>query len=171
MIGDRLAMAERGATVLVVSDHGFGRFEKLFFINRALEEYGLLVRAGGGGRRLPAAGCRRGGDRRASGGSTCSASRRACRRGCASGWRAGIDSALSQPIDAEQTIAYAAAASAESVFIADWVPEDERARSAGCVIDVLEAARDPETGERIIERAYLREDVYTAASCTASPTS
>jgi predicted AlkP superfamily phosphohydrolase/phosphomutase len=28
VIGDRLAMAERGDVVMVVSDHGFGRYEK-----------------------------------------------------------------------------------------------------------------------------------------------
>src|SRR3954471_5664481 len=44
VIGDRLAMAERGAFVLVVSDHGFGRYEKNVYLNRALENAGLLVR-------------------------------------------------------------------------------------------------------------------------------
>ena len=38
-----------------------------------------------------------------------------------------------------------------------------------CVIDVLEAARDPETGERIIERAYLREDVYDGSELHRIP--
>src|SRR6478672_69573 len=168
VIGDRLAMAERGATVLVVSDHGFGRFEKLFFINRALEEYGLLTRSGGTPgisrsglstrrvidaiRRLDVVGL----EKRV----PTSVRERLAR---------GIDSALSQPIDAEQTIAYAAAASAESVFIADWVPEDERREVGRCVIDVLEAARDPQTGERIIERAYLREDVYSGSELHRIP--
>ena len=168
VIGDRLAMAEQGATVLVVSDHGFGRFEKLFFINRALEEYGLLTRAGGTPgisrsglstrtvidaiRRLDVLGL----EKRV----PTSVRERLAR---------GIDSALSQPIDAEQTIAYAAAASAESVFIADWVPDDERREVGRCVIDVLEAARDPETGERIIEHAYLREDVYDGSELHRIP--
>ena len=44
VIGDRLAMAERGAFVMVVSDHGFGRYEKNFYLNRVLEEHGLLFR-------------------------------------------------------------------------------------------------------------------------------
>jgi predicted AlkP superfamily phosphohydrolase/phosphomutase len=168
VIGDRLAMAERGATVLMVSDHGFGRFEKLFFINRALEEYGLLTRSGGTPgisrsglstrtvidaiRRLDVLGL----EKRV----PTSVRERLAR---------GIDSALSQPIDAEQTIAYAAAASAESVFIADWVPEDERREVGRCVIDVLEAARDPETGDRIIEHAYLREDVYDGSELHRIP--
>ena len=29
---------------MVVSDHGFGRFEKSFFLNAVLEQHGLLVR-------------------------------------------------------------------------------------------------------------------------------
>ena len=48
VIGDRMAMGERGAFVLVLSDHGFGRYERLLYVNRLLEDAGLLVRAGGG---------------------------------------------------------------------------------------------------------------------------
>ena len=44
VIGDRLAMAERGAFVMVVSDHGFGRYEKNFYLNAVLEQHGLLFR-------------------------------------------------------------------------------------------------------------------------------
>ena len=40
VIGDRLAMAERGAFVMVVSDHGFGRYEKNFYLNTVLEQLG-----------------------------------------------------------------------------------------------------------------------------------
>jgi predicted AlkP superfamily phosphohydrolase/phosphomutase len=160
VIGSRMAMAERGAMLLLVSDHGFGRFEKLFFINRVLEDAGLLVRAGGGGRRLAPRGLstrrvidtlRRLDVLRLEARLPTRVRERMAR---------GIDAALSAPIDQEQTIAYAAAASAESVFIADWVPADMREEVGRLVIDVLEAARDPETGERIVERAHLREDVY-----------
>ena len=55
------------------------------------------------------------------------------------------------------------------MFIADWVPEEERREVGRCVIDVLEAARDPETGERIIEHAYLREDVYDGSELHRIP--
>jgi predicted AlkP superfamily phosphohydrolase/phosphomutase len=159
VIGDRMAMAAQGATVMVISDHGFGRYEKLFNLNRVLENAGLLVRRRSPGlvaprglstrrvidtlrrldvlqleRRLPGRFRERLADR--------------------------IDSALSAPIDTERTLAFAAASSAESIFIAPHVPDAERADVARRVIEAVEAARDPDTDQAIIERAHRREDIY-----------
>src|SRR5439155_24165657 len=72
----------------------------------------------------------------------------------------GIDSALSPPIDLERSQAYAAARSAESVFLNPSIHPSQRDGVARRVIEALEAARDPGTGEPIIERAHRREDVY-----------
>lgn len=41
-IGEILDKAGKDTTVIVVSDHGFGPIKKLFFVNRWLEEIGLL---------------------------------------------------------------------------------------------------------------------------------
>jgi predicted AlkP superfamily phosphohydrolase/phosphomutase len=159
VIGDRLAMAERGAFVMIVSDHGFGRYEKNFYLNKVLEEHGLLHRE-------------RSARKVASRGLSTRRVIDAVRKIDVFGLEGrvphrfreklarGIDSALAVPIDMQRTLAYAAARSAESVFIADHVPESQRDEVAKRVIEALEAARDPDTGEPIIDRAMRREDVY-----------
>jgi len=81
----------------------------------------------------------------------------------------GIEAALSAPIDLERSQAYAAASSAESVFINPRIPEAERGDVARRVIKVLEAARDPDTGEPIVERAHRREDVYDGSQLHRIP--
>jgi predicted AlkP superfamily phosphohydrolase/phosphomutase len=159
VIGDRMAMAERGAFVMIVSDHGFGRYEKNFYLNKVLEQHGLLHREQG---------ARKVASRRLSTRSVIDAIRKIDVLGLEGRvphrfrerLARGIDSALSVPIDMERTQAYAAARSAESVFISAHVPPGERDEVARRVIEALEAARDPETGEPIIERALRREDVY-----------
>jgi predicted AlkP superfamily phosphohydrolase/phosphomutase len=168
VIGDRMAMAERGATVMVISDHGFGRYEKLFNLNRVLEDAGLLVR-------------RRSAVQVAPKGLSTRQVIRALRRLDVLGIErrlpgqlrqrlAGrIDAALSAPIDMQHTLAYAAASSAESVFLGPSVGEHQRAGVAQRVIGALEAARDPDTGERIVERAYRREDLYQGAELHRIP--
>jgi predicted AlkP superfamily phosphohydrolase/phosphomutase len=169
VIGDRMAMAERGATVLVISDHGFGRYEKLFNLNRVLEDAGLLHRHG----RSPGQVAPRGLSTR----QVIQALRRLDvlgleRRlpGQLKQRLAGrIDSALSAPIDTERTLAFAAASSAESVFIAPHVPDAQRADVARQVIEAIEAARDPDTGEPIVERAYRREDLYEGSELRRIP--
>ncbi len=159
VIGDRMAMAERGALVMVISDHGFGRYEKSFHLNKVLEQEGLLFRA---------AGATRAASRGLSTRRVIDAIRKLDVLGLEGrvpqryrerlGRR--IDAALAVPIDMQRTLAYAAAGSAESVFIADHVPASERDDVARRVIAALEAARDPDTGEPIIDRALRREDVY-----------
>ncbi len=159
VIGDRLRMADEGAFVMLVSDHGFGRYEKNFYLNRVLEDAGLLFR-----QRSPKRVAPRG-----------LSTRRvidAIRRLDVFGLEGrvpnrfreklarGIDSALSVPIDRERTLAYAAARSAESVFISPHVADADRDDVARRTIAALEAARDPDTGLPIIDHAYRREDVY-----------
>jgi predicted AlkP superfamily phosphohydrolase/phosphomutase len=152
-------MAEQGAFVLVVSDHGFGRYEKFFYLNKVLEEAGLLHRRGGA-RRVAGA--------RLSTRRVIEAIRKldvlGLERRMPVRFRerlaGGIEAALSTPIDLERSKAYAAASSAESIFINPTLPKSERQKVAGQVIAALEAARDPDTGEQIVERAYRREDVY-----------
>ena len=168
VIGDRLAMAERGAFVMVVSDHGFGRFEKNFYLNAVLEQHGLLFRQKSAKK---------------------VASKRLSTRSVIDTLRKldvvglegrvpqrfrerlgrGIDSALSVPIDRDRTLAYAAASSAESVFISAHVPDDQRDAVAARVIEALESARDPDTGEPIIVQALRREDVYDGSELDRIP--
>ena len=51
IVGEVMAyVEERDATLYVASDHGFGPIDRLVHVNRALEEYGLLTRQGGGKR-------------------------------------------------------------------------------------------------------------------------
>jgi predicted AlkP superfamily phosphohydrolase/phosphomutase len=168
VIGDRMAMAERGAMVMIVSDHGFGRYEKNFYLNKVLEDAGLLVR-----------------EQKAKQVATRGLSTRRVidlvRRIDVFGIEGrvptryreklarSIDSALSTPIDRERTKAYAAARSAESVFIEKHVPADQRDEVVRQAIAALEGARDPDTGEPIIDAAMRREDVYDGAQLERIP--
>ncbi|MGZ4480590.1 MAG: alkaline phosphatase family protein [Gaiellales bacterium] len=159
VIGDRMAMAERGAFVVVISDHGFGRYEKTFHINRVLEDAGLLHRQRSARRVAP---------RGLSTRRVIDAIRRLDVMGLEGRvptrfkerLARGIDSTLSVPIDTEHTLAWGGAHSAEAVFISGQVPDGEREDVARRVIAALEAARDPDTGEPIIDSARRREDVY-----------
>jgi predicted AlkP superfamily phosphohydrolase/phosphomutase len=165
VIGRRLELVDRGAFLLIVSDHGFGRYEKLFYINRALEDAGLLVRRGG----RPAA------RRRPSARSLIALARRLDVAGLEGRLpnrvkdrlARGIDRALAAPIDRERSRAYAASGSAESVFVT--APAHERDAVCRQVIEALTAARDPDTGERIVEAAHRREDVYSGDQVSRLP--
>jgi predicted AlkP superfamily phosphohydrolase/phosphomutase len=168
VIGERLAMAERGAFVMVVSDHGFGRFEKNFYLNAVLEQHGLLFRQKS---------AKKVASKRLSTRSVIDALRRVDVIGLEGRvphrfrerLARGIDSALSVPIDQDRTLAYAAARSAESVFISAHVPDDQRDAVAARVIEALESARDPDTGEPIIVQALRREDVYDGSELDRIP--
>lgn len=50
-VGEILAAAGRDVTVIIASDHGFGPLKKYFYINKWLEEIGLLAVKKGAGRR------------------------------------------------------------------------------------------------------------------------
>jgi predicted AlkP superfamily phosphohydrolase/phosphomutase len=153
---------------MIVSDHGFGRYEKNFYLNKVLEEHGLLFRE-------------RSAKKVASRGLSTRKVIDAARKLDVLGLEGrvphrfreklarGIDSALAVPIDMDRTLAYAAARSAESVFIADHVPASQRDEVASRVIEALEAARDPESGEPIIDRALRREDVYDGSELHRIP--
>ena len=168
VIGDRMALADRGAFVMVVSDHGFGRYEKNFYLNKVLEQAGLLYREKS---------AKQVASKRLSTRRVIDAIRRIDVIGLEGRvphrfrerLARGIDSALSVPIDMERTQAYAAARSAESVFIAPHVPDGERDEVARRTIEALEAARDPDTGEPIIDRALRREDVYDGSELHRIP--
>ena len=169
VIGDRLAMAEQGAVVMVISDHGFGRYEKNFYLNRVLEDAGLLVRQESAKSRIAPRGLStrrvidtiRKLDVLGIEGRVPTRFRERLAR--------GIDSALSPPIDLERSQAYAAARSAESVFLNPRIHPSERDGVAQRVIAALEAARDPDTGEPVIEHAYRREDVYDGSEVARIP--
>jgi predicted AlkP superfamily phosphohydrolase/phosphomutase len=167
VIGDRLAMAEQGAFVLVLSDHGFGRYEKLLYVNRLLEDAGLLVRARGA---RPAS-------KRLSARSLIKLARRAdvlslegrLPNSVKQRLASGLDRALAAPVDWERTRAYAGSGSGECVFVSAHVPAGEREDVCRQVIEALEAVRDPDTGEPVLERALRREQVYQGSELERLP--
>jgi hypothetical protein len=73
------------------------------------------------------------------------------------------------PIEPRTDAGVRGAGSAESVFISAHVPDDQRDAVAARVIEALESARDPDTGERIIVRALRREDVYDGSELDRIP--
>jgi predicted AlkP superfamily phosphohydrolase/phosphomutase len=167
VIGDRLAMAEQGAFVLVLSDHGFGRYEKLLYVNRLLEDAGLLVRARSA--------------RPASGRLTARGLIKLARRADVLGLEgrlpnsvkqrigSGLDRALAAPVDWERTRAYAGSGSGECVFVSSHVPAGERDGVCRQVIEALEAVRDPDTGEPVLDAALRREDIYQGSELERLP--
>jgi predicted AlkP superfamily phosphohydrolase/phosphomutase len=167
VIGDRLRMAEQGAFVLVLSDHGFGRYEKLVYVNRLLEDAGLLVRAR----------TARPASRRLSARSVIKAARRVDVLGLEGRLpnrvkdrlASGLDRALAAPVDWERTRAYAGSGSGECVFVSKHVPAAERGAVCDQVIEALLAVRDPDTGERVLEAAHRREDVYAGSELERLP--
>jgi predicted AlkP superfamily phosphohydrolase/phosphomutase len=158
VIGARLAMAEQGAFVLILSDHGFGRYEKLLYVNRLLEDAGLLVRARSA----------RPSSSRLSTRGLIKTARRVDVLGLEgrlpnrvkSRIAGGLDRALSAPIDRERTLAYAGSGSGECVFVSSHVPEADRESVCRRVIEALTAVRDPDTGEPVLDAALRREEVY-----------
>jgi predicted AlkP superfamily phosphohydrolase/phosphomutase len=167
VIGDRLQMAEQGAFVLILSDHGFGRYEKLVYVNRLLEDAGLLVRARSA---RPASG-------RLSARSLIKAARRVDVLGLEGRlpnrvkdrMAAGLDRALAAPVDWEHTLAYAGSGSGECVFLSRHVPDGEREDVCRRVIEALTALRDPDTGEPVLDGAHRREDVYEGSELHRLP--
>jgi predicted AlkP superfamily phosphohydrolase/phosphomutase len=170
VIGQRLELAERGAFVVILSDHGFGRYEKLVYLNRVLEDAGLLVRA-----RAPRAGAGGVRGRRLSARSVIRVARRLDVVGLEGRLPTAvkerlarrIDRTLAVPVDWERTRAHAASGSAESVFVR--AAGAERDVVCARVIEALEAARDPETGEPVIAAAYRREEVYEGSELERLP--
>ncbi len=164
VIGHRLAMAERGATVLLISDHGFGRYEKYFYINRVLEDAGLLARN-----------TSHHASRRVSPMAIVRATRRLDVFGLEERIPVRIrerllstlDTTLGSTIDWDRTVAFAGASSAECVFINDRVVD--RTEACRRAVDALESARDSDTGSKVIERAIRREDLYTGEDVRLLP--
>ncbi|MGN6377377.1 MAG: alkaline phosphatase family protein [Gaiellales bacterium] len=167
VIGDRLAMAEQGAFVLILSDHGFGRYEKLLYVNRLLEDAGLLVRAR----------TARPGSGRVSARSLIKAARRVDVLGLESRLpnrvkdrlASGLDRALATPVDRERTLAYAGSGSGECVFVSSTVPAEQRDDVCRRVIEALMAVRDPDTGEPVLDAAMRREQVYEGTELERLP--
>jgi predicted AlkP superfamily phosphohydrolase/phosphomutase len=167
VLGARMALAEHGALLLVISDHGFGRYEKLLYVNRVLQDAGLLVRSGPARRRSSRLSARRviALARRldvlgVEGRLPTAAKERLARR---------VDRALAPPVDWSETVAYAGSGSGECVFVAGHVPAREREHVARRAIEALCSVRDPDTGAPVLEGAYRREELYRGSELARLP--
>lgn len=169
VLQDRLRRLDERTALLVISDHGFGPAHKYVHINRLLAEMGLLVF-----RRNRSAGLL------THTGLSMSRLYRVLRR--FDPWnlrgrlsnrlrqflRRQVDRALAPPIDWCRTRAYAGRSTGQSVYInlrgrdprgiVGPGPEYEHLRSE--IIAALESLRDPETGERVVEHAWRKEELY-----------
>src|SRR4029078_2881332 len=113
-----------------VSDHGFGRFEKSFYLNAVLEQHGLLFRQKSAKKVASKRLSTRSVIATLGGIAVVGREGRVPQRFRERLGR-GIDSVLSVPIDGDRTLAYAAAGSAESVFISGPLPHHHSDARAG----------------------------------------
>jgi len=169
VLQDRLERLDERTALLVISDHGFGPAHKYVHINRLLAEMGLLVFQKG-----------RSAGRLGRTGLSMSRLYRLLRR--LDPWnlrgrlsnrlrqslRRQMDRALAPPIDWSRTRAYAGRSTGQSVYInlrgrdprgiVEPGAEYEHLRDE--IIAALKGLRDPETGERVVEHAWRKEELY-----------
>jgi predicted AlkP superfamily phosphohydrolase/phosphomutase len=173
ILGHRLERLDGETAFFLVSDHGFGPAHKWFHVNRFLLEQGLLAlgEAQGSGpgaalarlgltpqrlrdlmRRLDVLGLRR-------------------RVGRLARVTVGrqIDGALSRPIDWSRTQAVSGSPASEGIFVNLKGREPNGVVEPGEPYEALRdrlagellTLRDPDTGERVVQAVYRREELYS----------
>lgn len=172
IIGQRMDLLDERTHLFLVSDHGFGAARKWFYVNRFLQERGLLVlgevQRGGAGavvahlgltpqrlrslvRRLDVLGLRRWVGRMA----RVTLGRQ-------------IDQSLTPPIDWSRTQALAGSPATEGIYVNLKGREPQGIVEPGAAYEALrarlmaelQALRDPETGELVVHAVYRREELY-----------
>jgi predicted AlkP superfamily phosphohydrolase/phosphomutase len=178
-IADMMAACGPDTNVLVVSDHGFGRETKMVHLSNWLEQEGFLRFKTGPAGRIKRTAFRAGftadnvmnllGKLRLERLYT-SVSRTA---------KAGIFNRLFLSygdIDWTRTVAYARGQIGQ-IFLnvrgrephGIVEPGEAYARTRQHIIDALMRLRDPETGETVVDRVHVREDLYDGAEAGAAP--
>lgn len=179
IVGSRLRLVDEGATLFVVSDHGFGPTHKYFNVNRFLAELGLLVFE-----KPPAVGTLAQ-ERQALLTARITAAKmlrrlarqldvldlrtRLLNNRQREAVRARLDRAGAPAVDWAQTRAYYGGVTGQCIYVnlagrdphgvVQPGPEYEALRDR--IIAALEALRDPDTGDKVIEAAYRKEDIYS----------
>lgn len=171
VVGQRLELVDEGATLFIVSDHGFGPAYKRFHVNRFLAERGLLVFEKEGvsplGRLLPKVGLSqemlKGWVRRAD----LLGLRHRVRRWSREGLWEELDRKLSRPIDWSRTRAYAESTTSDGIYInlksrgaRGIVEPGDYEELRGLIIEELQGLKDPENGEPIVREVYRKEEIY-----------
>jgi predicted AlkP superfamily phosphohydrolase/phosphomutase len=140
LIAGIVELAGPDATVVLASDHGFGAQEGTFFVNTWLEQQGLLGWA----------------DREKSEGSTPQ--------------ELGIGQLARHvyQLDWKQTRAYAPTPSGNAIYIVrqsaenpHGVPEAEIPALRAALVEQLGQVIDPVSGEAVVSRVWLREEVFS----------
>lgn len=154
------------ANYMLVSDHGFGGVNQWVYINNLLEQHGLL-------RIKPA---------------KCWADAITRRLNFSDGTRSRLGLHPREPwhrqdpfcgplIDYSRSMAFAGPQLEHSVYInvrgrcPDGIVEPGRQYDSirGEVIDLMRAARDPQTGEAVFEGVWPREELYAGPRCHEAP--
>lgn len=172
IIGHRLRSLDEQTNLFLVSDHGFGPVHKWFHVNRFLLEQGFLT-LGEAGRGLT-------GTTSVRLGLTPQRIRNVVRRLDRLGLRQRlgrlarvslgrrIDSALALPVDWSRTRAYSGSPATEGIFVNLKGREPEGVVQPGRPYEqvrdelaaALQALRDPETHEPVVQAVYRREELY-----------
>lgn len=178
-IADLIEKCGEGTNVLVVSDHGFGRETKMVHLSNWLEREGFLHFKEGLAGRIKKATFRAG--------FTADNVMNLLTRlrlerlytGVSRETKAGIFSRLFLSygdIDWSRTVAYARGQigqiflnvrGREPLGIVE--PGEEYTRTRQRIIDALMQLRDPDTGDAVVDRVHLREDLYDGPEAAAAP--
>jgi predicted AlkP superfamily phosphohydrolase/phosphomutase len=171
VVGQRLGLVDEGATLFIVSDHGFGPAYKRFHVNRFLVERGLLVFKKEGvsplGRLFPKVGLSqevlKGWVRRAD----VLGLRHRVRRWARKGLWEELDRKLSRPIDWNRTKAYAGSTTSHGIYInlrsrsaRGIVEPGDYERWRELIIEELQGLKDPESDEPIVREVYRKDEIY-----------
>ena len=161
MIAELLAWAGSEASVVTMSDHGFGPKDKSVNVNVALREWGLLA-VGGAGQMTRSEGVRR-------------LARRAKKVLPKSVWQRAKGAAQSS-IDWSRTKAFSAPIPQQGIYVNlkgrephGIVGDSEYESVRAEIIERLAALVDPDDGKPVVDRVHKREDVVDGPEAAHAP--
>lgn len=161
VLGDLLAWAGDDAFVLTMSDHGFGPLHKLFNVNLALHEWGLLEVRGAG---------------KLVQGQTARKVGRAVKRVMPRSLYRRAKGAAHSHIDWSRTAAFCAPIPQQGIYINledrepyGSVPASRYEALREEITDRLLSLRDPDDGKPVVDHVYRREEVLEGPEADAGP--
>ena len=146
-LGEIVGMAGPDPTILIASDHGFGRTAEVFYLNAWLEQHGYLTWADG--------------DHGVNAGETLGLETMARRF---------------YQVDWSRTTAHCPTPSSNGIYISvagrggkDGVPPEHYGRFRAQLADALRDFKDPVTGERVVTKIWTREEAFAGRCVGLAP--
>jgi len=149
-IAEAVALAGEDANVFLVSDHGFGPSDEIFYVNTWLHQNGYLKWAGNGAPNQGASGTL--------------------------GLNLGTIGSMDRLIDWSGTTAYARTPSSYGIHICvagqrgeEGIPPAEYLPFRQKLADALRAFKDPETGKPVVTHVWTREEAFPGKLTDIAP--